>query len=99
VTGWQLSQEEVYTTGDRIAALRQAFNLREGLSPRDFKLPRRAKEGLPLKDGPLANVTVDVETLVSDYYKAMDWDPKTGKPSKKKLEELGLEDVAKGLWP
>jgi len=29
----------------------------------------------------------------------MDWDLKTAKPSKKKLLELGLEDVAKVLWP
>jgi hypothetical protein len=29
----------------------------------------------------------------------MDWDRITTKPSKKKLLELGLEDVAKELWP
>ena len=29
----------------------------------------------------------------------IDWDPKTAKPSKKKLLELGLDDVAKELWP
>jgi len=29
----------------------------------------------------------------------MDWDLKTAKPSKKKLQELGLDDVAKELWP
>jgi hypothetical protein len=29
----------------------------------------------------------------------MDWDLKTAKPSKKKLLELGLEDVARELWP
>jgi hypothetical protein len=29
----------------------------------------------------------------------MDWDPKTAKPSKKKLQALGLEDVAQELWP
>ncbi len=98
VTGWQLSQQEVYTTGDRIATLRQAFNVREGLSPKDFKLPERAKGVPPLKEGPVANVTVPVDDLVKDYYQAMDWDPETGKPSKKKLEELGLGDVAEDLW-
>jgi aldehyde:ferredoxin oxidoreductase len=37
--------------------------------------------------------------MVAEYYKAMDWDLETGKPSKKKLIELGLEDVAQKLWP
>jgi len=30
---------------------------------------------------------------------AMDWDPETGRPSRKKLEELGLDDIARELWP
>jgi len=98
VTGWPLSQEEVYRTGERVATLRQAFNVREGISPKDFKLPKRAAGVPPLKEGPMANVTIDIDTLVGDYYKAMDWDPETGKPGKKKLQELGLEDVAKDLW-
>jgi hypothetical protein len=34
-----------------------------------------------------------------EFVTAMDWDPVTAKPSKKKLLELGLDDVAKELWP
>jgi len=99
VTGWQLSPEEITTMCERISAMRQVFNLREGLSPKDFKLPGRAIGDPPLKDGPTANITVDADTMVSEYYQALDWDPETGKPSKKRLLELGLEDVAKDLWP
>ena len=99
VTGWQLPPEEITMMCERISAMRQAFNLREGLLPKDFKLPGRMVGEPPLKEGPVANITVDADTLVNEYYKAMDWDPETGKPSKKKLEELGLEDVAKELWP
>jgi hypothetical protein len=29
----------------------------------------------------------------------MDWDINSAKPSKKKLLELGLDDVAEVLWP
>ena len=99
VTGWQLSAEEITMACERIAAMRQAFNLREGLTPKDFKLRGRPIGEPPLKEGPNANVTVDVDTLVSEYYKVLDWDPETGKPSKKRLLELGLDDVAKDLWP
>jgi aldehyde:ferredoxin oxidoreductase len=99
VTGWQLSPEEIMRMGERMATLRQAINLREGLTPKDFKTPGRVIGEPPLKEGPTSNITVDVNTMVAEYYKAMDWDLKTGKPSKKKLLELGLEDVAQDLWP
>ena len=78
---------------------RQAFNIREGLNPLQFKVPDRVLGRPPQKEGPLAGVTVDEDTLIKDCLTAMDWDLKTAKPSKKKLLELGLEDVAKVLWP
>ena len=31
-------------------------------------------------------------------YLVWDWDPETGKPSKEKLLELGLDNVAADLW-
>ncbi|MFC1950480.1 aldehyde ferredoxin oxidoreductase family protein [Chloroflexota bacterium] len=99
VTGWQLPPKEINMTCERISTMRQAFNLREGLSPKDFKLPERTRGNPPLKEGPNANITVDVKTLIKEYYEALDWDPETGKPSKKKLLELGLDDIAKDLWP
>ena len=33
-----------------------------------------------------------------EYVTELDWDPQTAKPNKKKLLELGLDDVAKQLW-
>ena len=45
------------------------------------------------------SITIDEDTLDREYLTAMEWDLKTAKPSKKKLKELGLEDVAKELWP
>ncbi len=99
VTGWELSQLDMLTIGERIATIRQAFNVREGLKPSNFKLRGRPIGAPPLEEGPVAKVTVDADTLRAEYFKAMDWDPETGKPSKKKLEELGLDDIARELWP
>jgi aldehyde:ferredoxin oxidoreductase len=98
ITGWQPSPEEMRRIGDRIATIRQAINVREGLTPKDFKMPGRTVGNPPLTDGPLAKITVDVGKMVADYYEAMDWDLETGRPSKKKLLELGLADVAEELW-
>jgi len=98
VTGWETTTDELLKTGERIANLRQAFNIREGLNPLQFRVPGRVLGKPVQKAGPLAGVTVDEKTMVKEYLVAMDWDPKTTKPSKRKLLELGLEDVAKELW-
>ena len=99
VTGWDITTDELVETGERIANIRQAFNIREGLNPLHFKIPDRILGKPPQKVGPLAGVTFDEGTLVREYLTAMDWDPETAKPSKKKLEELGLVNVAQELWP
>jgi aldehyde:ferredoxin oxidoreductase len=99
VTGRDVTNEELLKTGERIANIRQAFNIREGLNPLKFKVPDRVLGKPPLKEGPVAGVTVDEDTMIREYLTAMDWDLTTAKPSKKKLLELGLGDVAQELWP
>ncbi|NQT73129.1 MAG: aldehyde ferredoxin oxidoreductase family protein [Chloroflexi bacterium] len=99
VTGWDFTTEDNVKIGERIANVRQAFNVREGLTPKDFKITGRPIGDPPLKDGPTANVVVDADTLKAEYFKAMDWNLETGKPGKQKLIELGLENIAEVLWP
>jgi len=36
----------------------------------------------------------DVDQWITDYYLERGWDPETGIPTKEKLAELGLEDLA-----
>ena len=99
VTGWDTTVEEVLATGERVANLRQAFNIREGLNPLDYVVSGRLVGKPPLEAGPLAGVTIDQDAINREFLEAMDWDLTTTKPSKKKLLELGLDDVAKSLWP
>jgi aldehyde:ferredoxin oxidoreductase len=96
-TGWNTTMTELLVCGERIACMRQAFNVREGFEPSDFKLPARVCGKPPLSDGPLKGITVEFENWVKEYYKYADWDYETGKPSERKLIQLGLEDVAKDL--
>jgi len=98
IVGWDYTLDDLFRIGERIGNLRQAFNIREGLDLREFKIPDRETGRPPLEKGPLAGVTVDVETQQRDYLKAMDWDIKTAQPSRQKLVELGLDDVAKDLY-
>ena len=97
VTGWDITTEELVTTGERIAAMRQAFNIREGLSQRERSLASRLYGQPPHPAGPLAGVTVDVYRNVREYLKLMKWDTETGMPDARRLEELGLADVAEAI--
>ena len=99
VTGWDRSMDELLKAGERIATMRHAFNLREGINPLELKVHPRIIGKPPYKAGPLASVTADIEAQNYWNLGALDWDRVTTKPSKKKLEELGLDDVAKELWP
>ena len=98
-TGWNLTMEDVLKTGERVADIRHAFNIREGLNLIDYKTPDRMLGNPPLKAGPLAGITIDEEMIVREFCEEMEWDLKTAKPSKKRLLELGMEDVAKVLYP
>jgi len=99
VTGWDCSPEEVAQMGERIGTLRHAFNLREGINELKWYVHPRIVGKPPLAAGPLAMVTSDIEAQVYWNLGALDWDRVTTKPSKAKLLSLGLDDVARDLWP
>jgi aldehyde:ferredoxin oxidoreductase len=98
VTGWPVDTEECDRIGERIANIRHAFNLREGLNPVDFALPARLIGDPPQTAGNLRGVKVDAGTQVRDYCAAMGWDTSTAKPSRERLLALGLEEVARDLY-
>jgi aldehyde:ferredoxin oxidoreductase len=99
VTGWNLTMDEVLKIGERVANMRHVFNIREGLNAREFKVPDRVTGRPPKTKGPNPGITLHEDEVFNEYLTAMDWDFKTTKPSRKKLEELGLKDVADVLWP
>ena len=99
VTGWGASTEELFKIGERALNLRHAFNLREGINELKVYMHPRIVGRPPLKVGPLAGVTTDVEAQIYWNLGALDWDHASTKPSKAKLLSLGLDDVAKDLWP
>jgi aldehyde:ferredoxin oxidoreductase len=93
--GWNHDPNHYLRVGERIQALRQAFNFKHGIQPvKDFALPARASGAEPLTSGPMKGVTLDMNRLREDFLRGMGWDPQTAKPTKAALEELGLADVA-----
>ncbi|HTM20086.1 MAG TPA: aldehyde ferredoxin oxidoreductase family protein [Kofleriaceae bacterium] len=98
LTGWDLTEKDLLLCGERIQDLRSAFNWREGLRPADFAPhPRMLGEGdgnLPA--GPLRGVTVPLIELRRDYHGAMKWNPDTGKLSRARAVELGIDGLLEG---
>jgi aldehyde:ferredoxin oxidoreductase len=98
VTGRDLSRDELFKCGERILNIRHAFNLREGINPLKLTVHPRIPGIPPLKRGPLKGITVDTESQIQRELKELDWDFVTTKPSREKLLELGLDDIAEELW-
>ena len=98
ITGWNIDLEELLKAGERIANLRQAFNIREGLNSLYFNMPGRVIGSPPLTSGPTAGVIFDEKVMDKEFLIEMDWDAETAKPSILKLRELGLDDVAREIW-
>ena len=96
VTGRVLNTEDVMHIGERIVNLERAFNVREGLTRKDDTLPKRfLEESLP--DGPGKGQTVKLEPMLDEYYQLRGWQKDTGFPTREKLEELYLKEVADEL--
>jgi aldehyde:ferredoxin oxidoreductase len=90
--GKAFSMADILKIGERIANLRIAFNLREGIRNKEvYKLPTRVLGTPPLEGGLTKGMTVDNDTQIRDYFTAMGWNPETGIPRRAVFEQLGLE--------
>jgi aldehyde:ferredoxin oxidoreductase len=97
VTGFDM--QSLMAAPIRILTMRHVFNVREGLTPADFKMPPRAVGKPPQETGPNAGATVDHEALGDNFFAALGWDRTTGKPSREALEQLGgMDDVIRDLY-
>jgi len=94
-TGWDYTIEEGLIAGQRMKTLRQEFNIREGISSQDFKLPERVSA--PPATGPIAGRKVDFDAFRKNFYQALGWDPATGKPTEQTLQKLGLPELVGNL--
>jgi aldehyde:ferredoxin oxidoreductase len=97
VTGWDITLDDCQVLGERIATIRHAFNLREGLNPLQFWVNPRAVGEPPLREGNVSDIKIPEAHLARQYLEAIGWDTKTCKPSMARLQALGLEFLAKDL--
>jgi len=94
VTGWNVSLWELMKAGERSLNMMRAFNTREGFTSADDKLPPKLFQ--PLTGGRSDGIAVTEEEMAAalpTYYAMCGWDAE-GRPTRAKLEELGIAWVA-----
>ena len=96
-TGWNKSPAEYLEIGERILLLRQAFNVREGIKPKDFAIAERAVKAQ--QTGPHAGADLDTDAMRALFLRSFGWDQESGRPSRETLDALGMDDVKAELYP
>jgi aldehyde:ferredoxin oxidoreductase len=91
-TGWNVGQDDLMKTGERIFTLKRLFNNRRGITKDDDLLPRRLQRE-PRPTGRAAGVLGDFDLIMGDYYRNRRWDDK-GTPTPQLLKDMDLEEFA-----
>jgi aldehyde:ferredoxin oxidoreductase len=94
-TGWSSDIVWWQRTGERIFALKRAFNSRLGVCRGNDRLPQTLL--IPMTNGSRGR-TPRMDMLLEEYYAERDWDWDTGRPSRERLVSLGLPEIAEEFW-
>ncbi len=98
LTGEPFTVDDMLLAGERIANMRQAFNVREGLNAVTQRIPLRAFGKPSLPDGPTAGIDVQIDQMLRETLEDMGWTLDAAIPKRETLQRLGLHGVAKDLW-
>lgn len=79
-TGWDRSPAEYMEVGNQIQALRQRFNLQQGIDPRRVEIAPRAVGHPPQTVGANRGRSIPMAKMVRAYWQAIGWDAQTGEP-------------------
>ena len=92
-TGWDMTREELHDVFERGLTMARLFNLREGMTYEDDRLPERLHQ--PIRLGPLSDRTLSKDLIrdeVRAYYEDHGWDRERGVPLDAALDKLGLKE-------
>jgi aldehyde:ferredoxin oxidoreductase len=92
-TGWNFSADEYMEIGCRMQTLRQLFNIKHGIQPRDVIMTGRLKGSPPLESGALKGITLPIEEMVSLHWKHFGWNESTGAPEDTTISELRMGEL------
>jgi aldehyde:ferredoxin oxidoreductase len=94
-TGWNTDLDQLLKAGERAFQLQRSLSCKLGITAKDDVLPELAMR--PIPDSGQEGHVPNMEKMLPEYYALRDWDKATGKPSKKRLESLGMPEVAASI--
>jgi aldehyde:ferredoxin oxidoreductase len=89
--GYAIDPDEACRIGERMWYAKRALGNLWGSGKSDDALPPRLR--MVMESGPTAGFDVDLETMLAEYYALRDLDGE-GRPTRAKLEAIGLPEVA-----
>ncbi len=93
-TGLDFDAAALEEAADRIYALERAFNVRQGITRKDDRLPQKPE----VRDTAQGREEREKHAeMLTEYYRVHGYDPETGIPTRERLERLGLKYVADEL--
>jgi len=95
-TGVAMTGDDFLKIGERICNVERAFNVREGMRRKDDTLPRAFFVEGESPWGPTGVNEAKFQEMLDEYYNFRGWDQE-GIPTRRKLLELGLGDMAKQI--
>jgi len=87
IAGFKIDIKDLLRVGERIVNLERIFNMRMGFTGKMDTLPERFMSQ-PLPDGKAKGSIVELDQMLSEYYKERGW--YKGIPCKNKIKELEL---------
>ena len=94
-TGWSTDMDELLNAGERVFQLQRALSCKLGISAEDDILPELIMR--PIPDSGQEGHVPNMEKMLPGYYALREWNRVSGKPSKKRLESLGMPEVAAAI--
>jgi aldehyde:ferredoxin oxidoreductase len=94
VTGLDYTIQDILDVGARAQTLSRLFNLREGFTAEDDRLPKRVRKAF--EKGPIAGVEISDEEFAwakRRYYELMGWDADSAEPGDACLDQLQLRGL------
>jgi aldehyde:ferredoxin oxidoreductase len=91
-TGWNMDMDSLLKAGERNFQLMRAMTCKLGVTPDDDKLPEIALR--PIPDGGQEGNVPPMAKMLPEYYAIRDWNSVTGRPSKARMESLGMGELA-----
>ena len=94
-TGWDTDMDQLMKAGERVFQLQRALSCKLGITSKDDVLPELALR--PITGGGQEGHVPNLDKMLPEYYAIRDWNKATGKPSKKRLESLGMPEIAASI--